>query len=101
MSTSPVLQIPSTSIDSNGVSIVAGPKSISTQQAGQLFNPTSFAAGVPVYFHPLGGQQFIGLYSQRWYSATAITTSPNLYSAHSVDIAPNWVGFDATTGFTS
>jgi hypothetical protein len=100
VSTSPVVQIPTTSLDANGVSIVAGPKSLLTQQAGQIFNPTTFAAGVPVYFHPLGGQRFVGLYSQRWYGATSIATDPNYYSAYSVDSNPNWIGFDGTMGST-
>lgn len=98
MSTAPSVQVLSTSFDAQGVSIVTANKSLTNPRPGVVYNPVNFATGVPVYFHPLGGNQVLGLFSQRWYSATASVTAPQAFTAHSVDSLPSWVVLNATTG---
>lgn len=98
MSTSPVDQVPSTSFDAQGVSVVTANKSLVDPRAGVVYNPVNFATGVPVYFHPLGDNQFLGLFSQRWYGATPSVIAPQAFTAYSVDHLPSWAILNASSG---
>lgn len=98
MSRTGAVQVPSNSVDSDGVSIVTAARSVDDPRAGAVYRPDIFAAAQFIHFHPLTGNQYIGLFSRRWHTATVATGDPGAYSAHTEDTTPGWTVINVPTG---
>jgi hypothetical protein len=106
MSTSPLQQIPSTAIDAAGLSVTTAIRSATDPRPGAIYDPTHFAAAVPVHFHPttspsLGGTNFLMINSQHWTAATVSATHPGAYTGFTPVSTPSWVQVNAATGVRS
>lgn len=91
MSTSPPVQVPSTSIDTAGLSTLTSPRSFTDSRAGLMYNPSTWAASAPVGFYPMADGTFIEFASQVWTAATVSSTDPKSYSAHTASTVPSWI----------
>ena len=88
------------SIDSLGLSIVTSSKDYSDHRWGSIYEPTNFGGASPVYFHPLSGSRYIGLFRERWTDVTYSDTNLGFATAHTDDGLPSWVVVDAISGRT-
>ena len=101
MSTEATTQVLDTSVDTAGVSTVTATRTVAAPRQGTIYNPTTFAAGVPVWFHRRQDGQYLALFKQRWYAATAVyNAGPQSFSAHTVDTTPHYLVINPTTGHT-
>jgi hypothetical protein len=98
VSTSASTQILDTAVELTGISIVSATKTNDAPRLGTIYNPTTLAAGIPVWFHARQDGRYIGLFSERWTAATIGTAGPQTYSAHTESTVPSWVSFDPVTG---
>lgn len=98
MSTESPEQVLSTSIDREGLSIVTANRTLEEPRKGTIYDPVSFAAGVPVHFHAFGPGQFLGLFSRRWTATTPGTNGPQSYATKTEKIEPSWLLINAKTG---
>lgn len=90
MASSPVVQIPSTTSDLYGASIVTATRASSSAQLGTIYDNTELAAGSPVHFHPLTPTKFLVAFSRRWTAATPSATQVGFYSSYTEDLTPTW-----------
>lgn len=95
MATSTQAQVPSTAVDSEGLSNATTVRSLTDHTHGTLYDNTVMAAAAPIHFHAvhspsLGGDIFLMLNSQRWSAATPSSTDPGFYSAYTADTTPSW-----------
>jgi len=103
MSSSPLLQVPSTSVDLAGMSISTAVRSPTDPRPGHVYDNTNLAAAAPVHFHPmtspsLGGDQFMMLNARRWTAATPSATDPGYIGAHTEDLSPSWALVNGSSG---
>lgn len=94
-------QVMPRSVDSAGVSVSTATADTTDPRRGQLYNPTTLAAAVPVWFHPLPDGSYLGLFSRRLHTATVDTTAiggPVRYSTSTETTTPSWAVFDPSTG---
>lgn len=83
------------SLDLDGLSVVTS--SPTAPGYGAVYNPVSWAAAVPVWFHPcFQTGQYLMLVSRRWYAAHP--SSPGVYTSFSENTAPSWTFINAPTG---
>ncbi len=61
MATEATAQVHESSADSAGVSIVTATRTVAAPQQGTIYNPATFAAGVPVWFHRLQDGRYIAI----------------------------------------
>ena len=98
MATSPLQQVPSSSIDLAGLSVTTANPSATDPRPGAIYNPLDLAGVVPVGFAPVDGSNYLMLGSQRWTAATAAPGVPGWWSAWTVDTTPSWFVVDGTAG---
>jgi hypothetical protein len=87
-----------TSIDTAGVSIATATRLADKPRQGGIYDPTAFAAGVPIWFHPLNNGRFLGVYSTWWANAVVGTAGPQAYTSYVQSVEPSWIEFDPVTG---
>jgi hypothetical protein len=101
MATFSVRQVPPQSVDTAGVSIATTTLDTLDPRPGQVYNPTSLAAGEPVWFHPLTDNRFVALFSRRLHTATLASPQPGgplVYSAATETTTPCWAVIDPASG---
>jgi hypothetical protein len=99
MSTAPIVQLASTSVDRQGISLVTATKSATDPTVGKIYDPVNLAAAVPIFFHDLGNNSFVGVFSRRWKNATvAAGGNPANFSAYTEDTSPSWAIINSITG---
>lgn len=98
MSTEPTVQVLDTSYDMSGVSVVTATRTAAAQRRGSIYDPATLAAAIPVWFHPLRDGRFLGLFAERWHTASIGTGGPQSYSSYVETTAPSWMVFDPKTG---
>lgn len=98
MSTETTTQVLDTSYDMNGISVVTATKTAAAPRRGTIYNPDTLAAALPVWFHPLRDGRFLGLFAERWHTATIGSGGPQSYASHVETINPSWMVFDPATG---
>lgn len=98
MSTEATVQVLDSAVENAGVSTVTATRTVANPRNGTVYNPDTFAAGVPVWFHRLQDGRYIAVYRNRWYDATAVYhDGPQLFSGYEED-GPCYVYIDPTTG---
>lgn len=99
MATEATVQVLDGAVETAGVSIVTTTRDPDNPRQGTIYNPTTFAAGVPVWFHRRHDGKYLALFSKRWVAATAVyNDGPQLFSAHTETDAPGVALIDPTTG---
>jgi hypothetical protein len=93
--------VPPGSLDRFGLSITTASRDPDDPRAGAIYHPTLFAAATPIYFHPMGGSRYLGLFDGYWTAATASRAEAGIYSAHTAVVAPAAAIIDASTGALS
>lgn len=104
MATYIVRQVLPQSLDTAGISITTATTDIGNPRQGQLYDPTVLAAAAPVWFHPMPGGRYLGLFSRRLHTATVAdpqTGGPLVYSSATETRTPSWAVFDPATGSPS
>lgn len=98
MATEATVQILDSAVETTGVSTITATRTVANPRNGAVYNPLTFAAGVPVWFHRRQDGKYLAVYSQRWVSATSVYhAGPQLFSAHTV-AGPCYAVIDPTTG---
>lgn len=90
-------QVLPTSVDTTGLSIVSSRMTAEDPRRGTIYNPNTFAAAVPVYFHPLQDGNYLALFRTRWTDTTA-GRSLQTYATHTSSSEPTWVVVNPATG---
>lgn len=99
MATEATIQILDTAVETTGVSTVTATRTVAAPRHGTIYNPTTFAAGVPVWFHRRQDGKYLALFSKRWTAATGVYhNGPQLFSAYTETVAPGIATIDPTTG---
>jgi hypothetical protein len=101
MATFSVRQVPPQSLDTAGVSVATTTLDTLDPRTGQVYNPTSLAAGEPVWFHPLTDNRFVALFSRRLHTATPASPQPGgplVYSAATETTTPCWAVIEPGSG---
>jgi hypothetical protein len=80
-----------------GMSVATSPQSSSDPRAGTIYDPVTWAAAAPVWFHPISGATLM-LSARRWHNATPLAGTPSAYSAFTEDTTPSWALVGALTG---
>lgn len=105
MATETTLQVSESSEDVAGISVVTASRNKNTPRSGVIYNPTTLAAAVPVWFHPLQDGGHLAVFSRLLTGATlASRTAPDgtlLYSTAAVDAVPRWAVIASRTGSLS
>lgn len=101
MGTVTIDQVPAGSIDRDGLSVVTATSDADVARSGAAYNPATFAAGIPIYFHPLGGSSFLGFFDGYWTAATPVKADAGMYSAHTAVVAPAVAVIDGSSGALS
>lgn len=96
MASSPALQLPSTSVDLYGASVVTATRAASDNRRGVLYDNLVLAAGVPVHFHPISPTKFLVAFSRIWTAATPSATQLGFYSSYTESRVPSWFLADKT-----
>lgn len=99
MATEATVQVLGSAVETAGVSIVTATRTVADPRNGAIYNPTTFAAAVPVWFHRLHDGRHLALFSRRWYDATSVYhDGPQMFSDYSEDLSPSYAYIDPTTG---
>lgn len=97
MATFRVHQVLPSSIDDAGISTATSTLDTSDPRTGQMYDPTTLAAGQPIWFHRLPDGRYVALFSRRLTGAVVAepqTGGPLVYSAATEVGTPSWVMFD-------
>lgn len=92
------------SVDTAGISLATATLDTLNPRTGQVYNPTTLAAGQPVWFHRLSDGRYVGLFARRLHSAVVAdpqTGGPLVYSSVSESTVPCWAVFDPVSGAVS
>lgn len=103
MATETTVQVIPSSADVPGLSVITASRHQSAPRSGLMYNPTSLAAGVPVWFHPMPDGRYLALIARRLTDADLSPDTINgvlLYTGYQVNNAPCWVTVGAKTGDT-
>ncbi|QZE10521.1 hypothetical protein SEA_SCOOBYDOOBYDOO_204 [Mycobacterium phage ScoobyDoobyDoo] len=101
MSTEPAVQVPEDSVDVHGLSIVTATRTADEPRRGVIYNPDTFAAAMPIWFHPMPDGRFLGVFTERWYEGTVGDGGPQSYSSYTSTSAwPSLMVIDPATGAT-
>lgn len=100
MATDRTLQVHPESLDTMGLTVAVADKDPDDSRYGTVWSPSSFAAGVPVFFHDLGQGQFLGLFRRYWHTGTGSEDSPGYYATHVEVDTPSWILITASSGVT-
>lgn len=99
MATEATPQIPETAVETAGISVVSSTRTLDLPRQGSIYNPTSFAAGVPVWFHRRNDGKYLGLFSEHWAAATGVyNDGPQLFSDYTESLTPVYMVIDPATG---
>ena len=98
MVSSPVVQVPSSSLDHAGLSVSTATPSLADPRVGTVYDPTVFAAAAPIWFHPLRDGRHLMLNARSWSAATPVGGIPGGYSDYAEDLTPTWTIVDGPTG---
>ena len=99
MATEATVQVLDSAVENAGVSTVTATKTVANPRNGVVYNPTTFAAGVPVWFHRRQDGRYMALYRSYWDAATSVYhDGPQLFSAHTAHGTPVYLLIDPTTG---
>lgn len=102
MSIEAVAQVLDSAVDTAGVSTVTSTRTVAEPRQGTVYNPTTFAAGVPVWFHRLHDGSYMAMYKRVWNAATGVYhDGPQLFSAYTESTEPAYVVINPTTGTCS
>ena len=93
-------QVPAGSLDTSGISISTATPADNNPRAGTIYNPTTLAAAVPLYFHPMYDGRYLMVNSRTWSAATP-AGGIGSYSAYTESTAPSWMVVDGPTGATA
>ncbi|AEL98427.1 hypothetical protein LINSTU_219 [Mycobacterium phage LinStu] len=94
-------QITSTAVELSGVSVVTATRTIAAPRQGVVYNPTTFAAGVPVWVHRRHDGRYLVLYREYWDAATSVyNDGPALFSDYNAYTTPAYIVVDPATGVT-
>lgn len=96
MSSSPTVQLDAGALDALGMSVATAPLSSTNTRAGSIYEPTTWAAAAPVWFHPAG--PVLMLAARRWSAAVPAGGTPGSYSTVTEDTVPSWAAISALTG---
>lgn len=91
-------QVLSNSVDYNGISIVTASKDASDPRLGMIYDPLNLAAATPIYFHDLGGSNYLTVFSQRWVNAAQSLSATGSYTSYTVSTTPSWAIVHSLTG---
>jgi hypothetical protein len=97
MSSSPTTQLDSAALDTLGLSVATSPAVSTDTRRGSIYDPTTWAAAAPVWFHPVTGQALM-LATRRWSAGTFDAAIAGSYTAFTEDTAPSWAMISAFTG---
>lgn len=99
MATEATQQVLDTSVDTAGVSTVTATRTVAAPRQGTIYNPATFAAAVPVWFHRTQDGRYLALFSTSWTAATAAYhDGPQVFSDFTEVTAPVRAYIDPTTG---
>ena len=98
MSGEATTQVLDTSVDRDGLSIISTTKPIDNPRLGSMYNPTTLAAALPVWFHPQPDGQYLAVLKEHWRAATIGSGGPQSYSTHTTVTTPHWATVNPTTG---
>lgn len=98
MSSAPTVQLDPTALDMMGMSVATSPPSVTIARSGTFYDPVTWAAAAPVWFHPVADQALM-IATQRWFDATAAGGTPGAYSAVTIDTVPSWALVTANSGY--
>lgn len=98
MATEATVQVLDTSVDVNGLSGATSTRTVANPRWGKIYNPDTFAAGVPIWFHPMVDGRYLGIFKTRWIAATSIYGTADLFSAHTESTSPSYALIDSATG---
>ena len=99
MVTEATRQVIHSSVDLPGFSVSTASRTPESPRAGSLYNTTTLAAAVPVWFHPGPNGNYIVLFSRRLTSASPSAqapTGPIFYSSATPDTDPCWMVVNPT-----
>lgn len=99
MATEATVQVLASSVDTGGVSIVTSTRTKAQPRYGTVYNPATFAAAPPVWFHRCQDGRYLGLFMNRWTGGTSVYhDGPQLYSDFDIDPTPVRAYIEPTSG---
>lgn len=98
MATETAMQVLDSAVETAGVSTITATRTPANPRRGTIYNPATFAAAVPIWFHRLQDGRYLAIFKSRWHTATATyDIGPLMFSAHS-ESGPCYAFIDPTTG---
>ena len=105
MATETTLQVSQFAEDVGGVSVVTASRNQGSPRSGAIYNPSTLASAVPIWFHPRRDGQHLAVFARRLTGATLAAKSSSggslLYSSASPDTSPYWGVLSPHTGTLS
>ena len=86
------------SIDYSGISVVTASKDASVPRQGMIYDPLNLAAATPIYFHDLGENNYLAIFSQRWVNAVQSLSVPGHYTSYTANTTPSWAIVHSVNG---
>ena len=86
------------SIDYSGISVVTASKDASFPRQGMIYDPLNLAAATPIYFHDLGENNYLAIFSQRWVNAVQSLSVPGHYTSYTANTTPSWAIVHSVNG---
>lgn len=91
-------QIHPDAIDLGGISVATSARRANDPRYGTAYDVATFAAAVPVHFHPLAPNRCLMLCSTRWHTATTGPGTPGAFSSYTADTTPGWRDLQLPSG---
>ena len=101
MATETTVQVIPSSADVPGMSVATSSRNQAAPRSGLIYNPTTLAAAVPVWFHPMPSGRYLTLFSRRLTDATLSADTIGgvlLYTGYQVSDEPCWATIGPRTG---
>lgn len=86
------------SVDYSGISVVTASKDASVPRQGMIYDPLNLAAATPIYFHDLGENNYLAIFSQRWVNAVQSLSVPGHYTSYTANTTPSWAIVHSVNG---
>jgi hypothetical protein len=97
MSTTAPIQLDPASLDTSGISVATTVASDPNPRTGTVYDPVTFAAGAPIWFHPMPGGGHLMVCARTWHEATP-SGGGGLFTDYSESLLPSWFVVQGLTG---
>ena len=89
LSTTAPTQLDPASLDLSGISVATTVASDPNPRTGTVYDPVTFAAGAPIWFHPMPGGSHLMVCARTWHEATP-SGGVGLFADYTESLLPSW-----------